>query len=206
MAPGKTYVLPHSFQEEQMKLEICGNLDLTVAQSIHVSTVLLNHPDLELAVYGRNRSFFATTQLAGQVLANSLPGMSAMLNRQLEPEGFAAVIGNAHGQVVLIYLEGDPTNWHVWDYLDIAIRKYKMAWRWKMNTSSVKGHMIEPGDTIFRGGVFVDGMPGAVSGFDEDQGEDTDWGMKIMYDLVEACSKSDDQWRRDSPAGTAVYS
>jgi hypothetical protein len=169
-----------------------GTAELTDAQASHITKTLdAQHSSLVVATEDSNSHSFLTQQFAEAVLQTFLPRMLDMLSEQ-DGDGLAVVIGNGDGEVLLIYLNDDPSKWN-YDYLDIALSKFEMAYHHRCNTREIPAHLIHMRDTVYIGGVYWKGLPIAVSAFAEE--EDEDWGEQIGKALEHACDQRKIEWR-----------
>ena len=81
---------------------------------------------------------------------------------------------------------GTPATWDA-DYAGFARAKARLAWRARRDSGSVQAlapHLLQGGDTLLGGGVYVDGMAVGVSGmhawFDEALAASVAWFLRAL--------------------------
>lgn len=179
------------------KHPLTGSVELTLDQLLLVNNLGIDgeKPHLiDIRPEANGGFFFFTQQLAERVLVRYL-GTMKVLMAQEHRDGFAVVIADPDGRILLIYVEGDPRKWK-YSYLSIALSKCRMALKNQRNTRSLPAVFIRKGDTPCVGGVWM-GFPLAVSGFTEEV--DEDFGREIaevMTVLAEADRRS---WEKQHP-------
>lgn len=176
-----------------------GKAELTEAQWNLVSglTLGLDHSrvflDFPLRT-GDRTMFFLTQQLAEQALSRYLKAMRTLMAQE-QRDGFAVVIADPDGRILLVHVEGNPQEWQH-PYLSIALSKCRMAMENQRNTRGLPAVSIRRGDTPYFGGVWM-GLAIAVSGFSDK--EDEELGGEIGYALAMLAEEKRKLWEKEHP-------
>lgn len=179
---------------------LTGEAELTKAQWELVSGLSLGGRDdngvfldVLLGKGGRNM-FFLTQQLAEQALLQYLGAMKTLMAQE-QRDGFAVVIADPDGRILLVHVEDNPSKWK-YPYLAIALAKCRMALENKQNTRLRPAVLIREGDTLYVGGVWL-GLSLAVSGFTE--AVDEDFGRKTAEAMIVLAEADRRLWEKQHP-------